>query len=288
MSDERSYLSIITGSFSSPAVGNPTVVVVEAAYRRLGVDARYLNCDVLPEHLGDAVRGALAMGWAGFNLSIPHKVAVLQHLDRLAASAEIIGAVNCVTVTRDGELVGENTDGQGFVASLRALADLPGKAIVLLGAGGAARAIAVETALAGAASVTVVNRDRRRGQELADLIDERTPAAAKLVVWDRSYEIPAGTDILVNATSVGLFPDTEARLNINTDNMLPGTVVADVIPNPPHTALLESARQRGCATLDGLGMLVNQAAINIRHWTGLEADTDLMQRTLVQLFQAGR
>jgi shikimate dehydrogenase len=249
------------------------------------VDARYINCEVLPEHLGDAVRGARAMGWAGFNLSIPHKVAVLQHLDRLAASAEIIGAVNCVTVTRDGELVGENTDGQGFVASLRALADPAGKAIVLLGAGGAARAIAVETALAGAASVTVVNRDRLRGQQLADLIDERTPAAAELVVWDRTYEIPTGTDILVNATSVGLFPDTEARLNITTDSLLHGTVVADVIPNPPHTAFLESARQRGCATLDGLGMLVNQAAINIRHWTGLEADTDLMQRTLAQLFQ---
>lgn len=105
MSHERNYLSIITGSFSTPAVGNPTAVVVEAAYRRLGVDARYLNCDVLPENLGNPVRGARAMGWAGFNLSIPHKVAVLKHLDRLADSAGIIGAVNCVTVTRDGELV---------------------------------------------------------------------------------------------------------------------------------------------------------------------------------------
>jgi shikimate dehydrogenase len=285
MSHERNYLSIITGSFSTPAVGNPTVVVVEAAYRRLGVDARYLNCDVLPENLGDAVRGARAMGWAGFNLSIPHKVAVLQHLDRLADSAGIIGAVNCVTVTRDGELVGENTDGQGFVASLREVADPAGKAIVLLGAGGAARAIAVETALAGAASVTVVNRDRRRGQQLVDLLAERTPAVAKLVVRDRPYEIPAGTDILVNATSVGLFPDTEARLNIDTDSLLPGTVVADVIPNPPCTALLEGASQRGCLTLSGLGMLVNQAAINIGHWTGLEADTDLMRRTLAQLFR---
>jgi shikimate dehydrogenase len=285
MSHERDYLGIITGSFSSPAVGNPTVVVVEAAYRRLGLDARYVNCEVPPERLGDAVRGALAMGWAGFNLSIPHKVAVLQHLDRLAPSAEIIGAVNCVTVTRDGELVGENTDGQGFVASLRTVADPAGKSIVLLGAGGAARAIAVETALAGAASITIVNRDRRRGHQLVDLIEARTPAAADLFVWDRTYEIPAGTDILVNATSVGLFPDTGARLNIDTGSLRPETVVADVIPNPPHTALLESARQRGSETLDGLGMLVNQAAINIRHWTGLEADRDLMRRTLAQLFQ---
>jgi shikimate dehydrogenase len=285
MSDQRSYISVLTGSFSSPAAGNPTVVIVEAAYRQLELDARYLNCEVPPERLGDAVRGARAMGWAGFNLSIPHKVAVVQHLDRLAASAEIIGAVNCVAVSREGELVGENTDGQGFVASLRTVADPAGKAIVLLGAGGAARAIAVETALAGAASITIVNRDRSRGQQLVDLIDERTPSAAGLAVWDRTYAVPAGTDILVNATPVGLFPDVEARLDLDVDSLQPGTVVADVIPNPPETALLRMARERGCTTLDGLGMLVEQAVIGIRLWTGLNADSEVMQRTLSELFR---
>ena len=110
-------MCILTGSFSTPAGENPTVAMVEAAYRNLGVDARYLNCEVASEALGDAVRGARAMGWVGFNLSIPHKVAVVEHLDGLADSAEVIGAVNCV-VRREGRYIGENTDGQGFLAAL--------------------------------------------------------------------------------------------------------------------------------------------------------------------------
>ena len=154
------FLSTLTGCFAQPAAENPTVAMVEAAYRAAGLDARYLNCEVAPADLGDAVRGARAMGWAGFNCSIPHKVAVIAHLDELAPSASIIGAVNCV-VRRDGRFVGENTDGQGFLASLRTVVDPADKHVVVFGAGGAARAITVETALAGAASITVVNVDPR-------------------------------------------------------------------------------------------------------------------------------
>ena len=103
MPEPRHFLSLLTGSFATPADENPTVAMVEAAYRHHGIDARYINCDVAPEHLGDAVRGARAMGWAGFNCSLPHKVAVVEHLDGLADSAAVIGAVNCV-VRRDGAL----------------------------------------------------------------------------------------------------------------------------------------------------------------------------------------
>jgi shikimate dehydrogenase len=284
---DRSFLSLLTGSFSSPAADNPTVAMIEAAYRHHGLDARYINCEVPPELLGDAVSGARAMGWAGFNLSIPHKVAVIAHLDRLGESAEIIGAVNCVVHRPRGELVGENTDGQGFLSALRTVVDPAGKTIVLFGAGGAARAIAVETALAGAASITVVNRDRSRGEELAQLIDERTPAAAQLVTWDRRYTVPPGTDIVVNATSIGLPPDIDGRLNVDPDSLLPGMVVADVIPNPPNTALLRDARERGCTTLDGLGMLINQGVISVRHWTGVDPDPTVMRDTLEELFQSG-
>ena len=163
-----------------PAAENPTVAMVEAAYRHHGLDARYLNCEVAPEALGDAVRGARAMGWAGFNCSIPHKVAVIEHLDGLGESAAVIGAVNCV-VERDGRWIGENTDGQGFMEALRTVVDPAGRSLVILGAGGAARAIAVEAALAGAASITVVNRGRERGEELAALLADaagrRTPRA---------------------------------------------------------------------------------------------------------------
>ncbi|MEA2311039.1 MAG: shikimate dehydrogenase [Solirubrobacteraceae bacterium] len=276
------FLSLLTGSFASPAAENPTVAMVEAAYRHHGLDARYVNCDVAPERLGDAVRGALAMGWAGFNCSIPHKVAVLEHLDELAESAALIGAVNCVVV-RDGRLVGENTDGQGFVSALRTVVDPAGRSFVVLGAGGAARAIAVEAALAGASAVTIVNRDQIRGGELASLVAERTPAESSYVPWDRPLAIPARADVLVNATSVGLHPDVEARLNLDLDTLDPSMVVADVIPNPPRTALVRDAEARGCTVLDGLGMLVEQGVIGIRLWTEVDADPGVMRRTVEEL-----
>jgi shikimate dehydrogenase len=277
------FLSILTGSFATPADENPTVAMVEAAYRHHGLNARYVNCEVAPEALGDAVRGARAMGWVGFNCSIPHKVAVIEHLDGLADSATVIGAVNCV-VRRDGRLIGENTDGQGFLTSLQTVVDPSGKALVVFGAGGAARAIAVETALAGASSITIVNRDPARGAELVALVNERTPARAELVVWDGAYVVPAGTDTVVNATSIGLFPDVDAQLSLDLDSLRPGMVVADVIPNPPRTRLIRDAEARGCTVLDGLGMLVNQGVIGIKHWTGIDPDPDVMRAKLEELF----
>ena len=278
-----SFLSLLTGSFATPAAENPTVAMIEAAYRHHDLDARYLNCDVAPADLGDAVRGARAMGWAGFNCSIPHKIAVLAHLDGLGESAEVIGAVNCV-VRRDDRWIGENTDGQGFVTSLRTVVDPAGTSLVLFGAGGAARAIAVECALAGVASLTVVNRDPARGRELVTLLSERTPARAELVVWDTMYHVPEATDVVVNATSIGLFPDVDARLDLDPGSLGPGMVVADVIPNPPLTMLLRDAEASGATVLDGLGMLVNQGVISIRHWTGVDANPTVMRRTVEQLF----
>ena len=275
------FVCTITGSFSTPAGGNPTVVMIEAAYRAAGLDARYVNCDVAPADLGDAVRGARAMGWAGFNCSLPHKVAVIAHLDEVAPSAAIIGAVNCV-VHREQRLIGENTDGKGFLASLRSVIDPAGHHVVILGAGGAARAIAVETALAGAASITVVNRDADRGQELTRLLDERTQAAASFVAWDGPHRLAESTDIVVNATSVGLFPDVDASVDLDLDSLSERMVVADVIPNPPSTRLLQEAASRGCRTLDGLGMLVNQGVLGIKLWTGVDADPAVMYDALRQ------
>jgi shikimate dehydrogenase len=280
------FLSLLTGSFATPAAENPTVAMVESAYRHHGIDARYINCDVEPDRLGDAVRGAYAMGWAGFNCSIPHKVAVIEHLDGLAESAEIIGAVNCV-VRRDDRLVGENTDGQGFIEALRTVVDPAGITLVVLGAGGVARAIAVEAALAGAAAVTIVNRDRSRGSELVALIEANTPARAALVPWDRPFRLPGTTDVLVNATSVGLFPDIDARVGVDPATFRPGLIVADVIPNPPRTLLIREAKERGATVVDGLGMLVNQGAIGIRHWTGVDVDRAVMRRTVEELLGAG-
>ena len=148
--ESPNFLAQLTGCFAKPVAENPTVAMVEAAYHHHGLNWRYINCEVPPELLGDAVRGAKAMGWAGFNCSIPNKIAVIQYLDELGESAQIIGAVNTV-VRRDDRYIGENTDGRGFVMALRNIVDPTGKTVVLFGAGGAARAVAVETALAGAA-----------------------------------------------------------------------------------------------------------------------------------------
>ena len=183
------FLSNLTGSFAHPSAENPTVAMVEAAYRHHGLDWRYINCEVPPEKLADAVRGARAMGWKGFNCSLPHKVAVIAHLDGLGESAAIMGAVNCV-VRRGGAYIGENTDGKGFVQSLRASIDPAGKSLVMFGAGGAARAIGVETALAGARAITVVNRGESRGRDLVALLNERTPADAGFVRLGRRLRGP--------------------------------------------------------------------------------------------------
>lgn len=280
---DLNFKSELTGSFAQPCAENPTVAMVEAAYRHHGLDWRYLNCEVAPEDLGDAVRGARAMGWAGFNCSIPHKVAVVEHLDGLAASAEIINAVNCA-VRRGEKLIGENTDGKGFLESLRQCVDPAGKRLVLLGAGGAARAIGVEVALAGAVHVTVVNRNAERGRALAALISDRTPADADFLQWRGDHAVAPGTDILVNATSIGLYPDVDARVPVNLDTLDDQVVVADVIPNPPRTRFVREAGARGCTVIDGLGMLVNQGVVGIRYWTGVDVDPSVMRAKLEELF----
>jgi shikimate dehydrogenase len=281
----HNFLSELTGSFAMPAAENPTVAMVEAAYRHHKLDWRYINCEVSPENLAGAVVGARAMNWAGFNCSLPHKVAVIDHLDGLGESAEIMGAVNCV-VRRGTSYIGENTDGKGFLSSLRELVDPAGRSVVMFGAGGAARAIGVELALAGARSITVVNRDEKRGSGVVDLLNARTQAPAELSSWRGTFKIPQGTDIVVNATSIGLYPDVEATLDLDLATLREGMIVADVIPNPPRTRLIVEAEKRGCKVLDGLGMLVNQGVIGIKYWTGIDVDAGVMRRTIQSLLSA--
>lgn len=284
MSDSpRDFLPALTGSFSQSAASNPTVELMEAGYAEAGVHCRYINCEVAPGDLPAAVAGAVAMGWLGFNCSIPHKVAVVTLLDDLAPSAAIIGAVNTVII-RDGRLTGENTDGQGFLASLRATIDPAGRRIVILGAGGAARAIAVECALAGAADITIVNRDPGRGETLAELVSTKTPAAAQYTPWTAQFPLPERADIVINATSVGFAPDAAAMPDVDVRTLRAPMVVADVVANPPHTRWLQAAEAAGCQTISGLGMLVNQACINARLWTGVDLDPAVMRRELIRLF----
>jgi shikimate dehydrogenase len=280
----HNFLSRLTGLFAMPAAENLTVAMVEAAYRHHDLDIHYINCEVPPDKLGDAVKGARAMGWIGFNCSIPHKIAVIQHLDGLGESAAIMGAVNCA-VLRDGKFIGENTDGKGFLQSLREIIDPAGKCIVLFGAGGAARAIGVELAFANAKHIIVVNRNEPRGCALVDLLNSKTQAKAEFVLWQGPHTIPPEADIVVNATSIGLHPDVDGRLDLELESLRRGLVVADVIPNPPRTLLIRDAEARGCRVLDGLGMVVNQGVIGIKYWTGLDVDASVMRDTLEKLFE---
>lgn len=278
MSTNQNFLHELVGSMSQGAAGNPTVAVMEAAFAHHGLHWRYINMEVAPADLGAAVRGAKAMGFRGFNCSLPHKVAVIAHLDGLGESAGIMGAVNCV-VKRGDQLIGENTDGKGFLKSLAAVIDPRGKSVVLFGAGGAARAIAVELTLAGAKKITVVNRSPERGNELVNLLRGKLQLDAEFAHWTGDYSVPADTDVVINGTSIGLY-DGEARIAVDVATLRPGMVVADVIFNPPRTRLLRDAEAGGCRVVDGLGMLVNQGIVGLEYWTGLTPDAEVMRRAL--------
>ena len=287
MADAPDYKAELVGVFGHPVAENPTVVMQEAGFRALGLNWRYLNLEVLPEDLAAAVQGIRAMNFQGINCTIPHKVAVLQYLDEVAPDARLMGAVN--TVRREGNrLIGENTDGKGFMRSLRedAGVDAAGKHVVVLGAGGAARAMTVELAMAGAAKITIVNRSRERAQPLVTLLAKNTPARVEFIEWSGPFAVPPGTDILANATSIGLCPNVDDRPDLDYSTITPGMIVCDVIPNPPRTPFLREAEARGAQTLDGLGMLVYQGAIAFKMWTGQDAPVAEMRAALAAVFGA--
>jgi shikimate dehydrogenase len=272
------FLHELTGSMSQGAAGNPTIAMVEAAFSHHGLHWRYVNMEVTSRDLGAAVRGAKAMGFRGFNCSLPHKVAVIQHLDGLGESASVMGAVNCV-VLRDGKFIGENTDGKGFLKSLESVIDPKGKSVVLFGAGGAARAIAVELGLAGVRRITIVNRSDPSGTDLVKLLREKLKLDAAFTAWSGDYVLPEGTDIVINGTSIGLYAP-EARLPLDLTSLKPEMIVADVIFNPVRTRFLDDAAERGCRAIDGLGMLVNQGIVGVEYWTGVTPEASVMRRAL--------
>jgi shikimate dehydrogenase len=267
-----------------PVAGNPMQYMMQRAFAAAGLDWQYLTLEVSPDQLGDAIRGMRAMGFRGGNITLPHQIAVVPLLDELSESAKLMGAVNCV-VNTNGKLRGENTDGQGFVQSLREICDPTGKHVAVLGAGGAASAIAVELALAGVASITLVNRTLPRAAELAERLSKSTPAQVNAIGWNGSFTIDKATDVVINATSIGLnAPGT--RVPVVRESFRPGLVTADVVFNPPRTRFLEEAAAAGCTTLDGLGMLVNQAAIAFRLWTNDTADSHLLRESAEEFLGA--
>lgn len=280
----KNYRAELTGVFGDPVDDNPTGVVEEAGFAAKGLNYRYLTVKVLPENLEAAMTGVRVMGMKGINLTMPHKIKVLSYLDELSQAAGIIGAVNTV-INTDGKLYGENTDGKGFVIALKGTGEtLEDKTVTILGAGGAARAISVECALNGAKHINIINRSEEKGRELAALIAEKTDSTSAYIPWTKGVEIPADTEILINGTSVGFSPNVTDKPDISYETITSDMCVCDVVFNPAETVFLREAAQHGAKTVTGLGMLVQQAALNFTLWTGEEAPVEVMTEALKNEF----
>lgn len=277
----RNYQAELVAVLGQPVAENPTGVMLEAAFEACGLDWRYLNIEVAPSHLAEAITGVRAFGMRGINLTIPHKVAVIPYLDALSEEARLIGAVN--TVRRDGDrLIGENTDGKGFLRGVRADAgvDPKGKRVVMIGAGGAARAIATELLLAGVTDLLVVNRSVERGEQMVSDLRHSTSGPIRFAPWQGCFRVPGDADLFVNATSIGLFPDVDAMPEVDLSDARKDCLVCDAVFNPPVTRLLAAARDRGMPVLDGLSMLVYQGVIGFELWTGKKAPEGVMKEAL--------
>lgn len=281
----KNYRAELTGVFGDPVDDNPTGVVEETAFAAKNLNYRYLTVKVLPEDLGKAMDSVRIFGMKGINLTMPHKIKVLPYLDEFSPAAKIIGAVNTV-IQKEGKLYGENTDGKGFVTALKNSGEtLEGKKVTILGAGGAARAIAVECALNGAAHINIINRSAGKGEELASLIQSETDSSAQYLTWESSMKIQADTQILINATSIGFSPNVTDKPDIDYSTITNQMCVCDVIFNPVETIFLKAAAANGAKTVTGLGMLVQQAALNFTLWTGVEAPVDVMEEALKKEFE---
>lgn len=278
MSGDWNFLQELVFNFGAELNSNPTQYMMERAFEEAGLNWRYVQFEFGPEKLADAVAAMRTLGFRGGNCTIPYKVEIAKHLDRLGESARLMGAVNCV-VRCGEELVGENTDGKGFLRSFAEQASPKGKSFVLLGAGGAARAIGVELALAEARAITVVNRDVQRGRDLVEILTNHTSVSADFVEWKGNYAIAPDVDAVVNATSIGM-GDRDAQVPVEVATLRSELIVADVIVDPPETWLVRTARDLGCTAIDGLGMVVNQALIAFEMWTGVAADAATMRAAI--------
>ena len=268
--------------YGDPVEGNPTSRMQNAAFEAVGLDWRYLDIRVRADDLGAAMTAARLLGFGGLNLTVPHKVSVIPMLDALEPSADISGACNTVVRQPDGRLIGSNTDGSGFLWSLRDEGiDPAGLDVVLLGAGGAARAVSVELALAGARHITIANRGPARREALAERPRARTSVAVSALAWEGRLAAPP-CDVLVDCTPVGMGAGAAAAevVDVDLSALSPAAVICDLNPERLDTAFLRLARGRGHRTLGGLGMLARQGAAGFRAWTGVEAPLAVMEAAL--------
>lgn len=270
------------GVIGDPIRHSKSPIMLNRAFRETGVNGVYAAFHVTPERLEQAIAGVRGLGFRGLNVTIPHKVEVMQFLDEISEGAQAIGAVNTI-VNENGRLIGYNTDGIGYVRSLKEEAepDLSGKTIVVLGAGGAARGILWALAQEGPAAIFVANRTEAKAVELAGSF----PSAMRIsaVPGNGLQSVVAEADVVVNTTSVGMSPNVDA-LPIDPAWLKPGAVASDLIYNPLKTAFLSRAEERGCRIHGGLGMFVYQGAYAFEYWTGKPAPIAAMREVVLASF----
>ncbi|RUM89399.1 MAG: shikimate dehydrogenase [Thermovibrio sp.] len=269
----------VYGIVGFPVKHSLSPVMQTAAFEEAGIDAVYVPFEVKPELLKEAVEGLKALGVKGFNVTVPHKEKVIESLDYLSDETEAIGAVNTVK-NEEGKLTGYNTDAEGFIRSLQEEGiDLKGKRVLMFGAGGAAKAVGYALLREGVKFLNVVNRDFSRGKKLGDLLGKFGNVLVYPLKEGTVEVLLKDADVIVNTTSVGLRRDDPQLFDYS--KIPKGIVVVDIIYNPPETPLLRAARERGCKTVNGLGMLIHQGAVAFEIWTGVRAPVEKMREVLV-------
>jgi len=275
----------ICGVIGDPIEHSMSPVMLTAAFRDKGVDYVDIPFRVRKEELGNAIKGMRALNIRGLNVTIPHKVSVIQFLDEIDSVASKIGAVNTI-VNDDGILKGYNTDATGFLQALRERGVEPkGKRVVVLGAGGAARAISFILAESGS-GVVILNRTLERAKVCADRVAQSSRKKVIALKLDRENLASAlsNADLLVNTTSVGMSPKIN-ETPVTADLLKPNLVVCDIVYNPLKTRLLREAEMVGATVVDGVDMFVWQGALAFEKWTGLSAPIALMKREVIKVLE---
>jgi shikimate dehydrogenase len=246
--------------------------------RKYGLLGDYVPLHVTEENLETVVRAMPKMGFVGANVTLPHKIAVMQFADQITDRATLIGAANTLTFKDDGKIIADNTDGYGFMANLKQNApdwDPTSGPAVLLGAGGAARAIIVALADAGVTEILLTNRTRTK----ADALRAEFGTRIRVVDWVQAGNILEGAATVINSTSLGMTGN--AALRIPLDGLTKGTLVTDIVYSPLRTRLLEEAETAGCTVVDGLGMLLHQGVPGFERWFGVRPEVDDKTRQAV-------
>jgi len=272
-------LKKMTGMFGHPVAENPIDQMFNAVFEHYGLNWQFWKFDISStQNLPAAIRGAQALGFSGFCITVPYKIDAIPNLDEVDEDVRVIGAANYVTF-ENGRMLGHNNDGKGVVKAIQKVTPIAGKRVAMLGAGGAGRAMAVEIARAGAAHLTIITRRESQGVEVANLVQRATGVPTQWLLWEGCIAIPDATQILLNATHLGALPQLEP-VPVDWDSIAATATVVDVITNPRHTPFLQTALGKGCKVVDGVEMLVQLAMQIFAAWTGIEPDESVFQKAV--------